>query len=245
MLRNNRYRLKPHEITALEKMREADTRNVLVVGDLHEPFCLDGYLEFCQEQYETYNCNHVIFIGDILDNHAFSYHEPDPDGMSAGMELEQTIKKVQKWYETFPEADVCIGNHDAIICRKAFSSGISNRWLKDYDEVLNTPGWTFNDKFEYNGVMYVHGTGCSGKGAINRMTNWNTSIVQGHIHTESFIAWRVTKLVRHFAMQVGCGVDDRSYAMAYARHFTKKYIVSCGVVLDNGRLPIVEPMELT
>ena len=48
--RNNRYRLKPHEIVALEKMRETDTRNNLVIGDLHEPFCLEGYLEFCLEQ---------------------------------------------------------------------------------------------------------------------------------------------------------------------------------------------------
>ncbi len=78
-------------------MRESEARNILVIGDLHEPFCLDGYLEFCLEQYETYNCNQVIFIGDILDNHAFSYHEPDPDGMSAGYELEKTIKKVAKW----------------------------------------------------------------------------------------------------------------------------------------------------
>ena len=77
--RNNRYRLKSHEIVALKKMRETDTRNILVIGDLHCPFDLEGYLEFCLEQYETYNINHVIFIGDILDNHAFSYHEADPD----------------------------------------------------------------------------------------------------------------------------------------------------------------------
>ena len=96
---NNRFRLKPHEIAALQKLRETETRNILVIGDLHEPFCLDGYLEWCQEQYETFNCNQVIFIGDILDNHAFSYHEPDPDGMSAGLELEKTIEKIAKWYQ--------------------------------------------------------------------------------------------------------------------------------------------------
>ena len=47
----NRFRLKPHEVIAIQKMREADTRKVLVVVDLHEPFCLDGYLDFCLEQY--------------------------------------------------------------------------------------------------------------------------------------------------------------------------------------------------
>jgi predicted phosphodiesterase len=243
---NPQFRLSSTEQEIIRKHRKGkDNQNILVIGDLHSPFIREGYLEHCQKIYDKYNCNKVIFIGDVIDNHYSSYHEQDPDGFGAGEELDRAIHFIKPFYNSFPKADVCIGNHDAIICRKAFSSGISNRWIRDYDEVLGTHGWTFEDKFEYNGVLYVHGTGCSGKGAINRMTNWNTSIVQGHIHTESFIAWHCTKLIRHFAMQVGCGVDDRSYAMAYARHFTKKYIVSCGVVLDNGRLPIIEPMELT
>jgi hypothetical protein len=67
--RNNRYRLKPHEIVALQKMRESETRNVLVIGDLHEPFCLDDYLQWCIEQYYIYKCTEVVFIGDVIDNH--------------------------------------------------------------------------------------------------------------------------------------------------------------------------------
>jgi len=45
-------------------------------------------------------------------------------------------------------------------------------------------------------------------------------------------------------MQVGCGVDDKSYAMAYAKNFTKKYIIACAVVLNNGNLPVIEPQNL-
>ena len=133
MERNNRYRLKPHEVAALQKLRETETRNILVIGDLHEPFCLDGYLDWCLEQYETFNCNQVIFIGDILDNHAFSYHEPDPDGLSAGDELEKSIKKVSQWYKAFPYADVCIGNHDRMAARKGISGGIPSVWIKSYN----------------------------------------------------------------------------------------------------------------
>jgi hypothetical protein len=44
-------------------------RRILVIGDIHAPFVLDGYLEFCKETYARHNCNQVIFIGDILDNH--------------------------------------------------------------------------------------------------------------------------------------------------------------------------------
>ena len=57
--------------------------NILVVGDLHEPFTRKGYLEFCKSIYYKYNCNEVVFIGDIIDNHYSSFHDTDPDGRSA------------------------------------------------------------------------------------------------------------------------------------------------------------------
>ena len=241
---NNRYRLKPHEIKLIKSLRNEQENRVLIVGDLHAPFIREGYLEHVLEVQEKYQTNQVVFIGDIIDNHYSSYHEQDPDGYGAGEELDRAIDHIQKWYKHFPKAKVCIGNHDAIICRKAFSSGISNRWIKDFDDVLGTPGWDFKQSHFIDGVMYVHGTGSSGKGATKRVREWQTSIVQGHVHTEAYIDWYVNKEYRLFAMQVGCGVDDRSYAMAYARNFTKKYVVSCAVVLDNGKLPLILPMEL-
>lgn len=85
---SNRFRLKPHEVEALKKMRETEARNILVVGDLHEPFCLDSYLEFCIEKYYQYNCTEVVFIGDIIDNHYSSYHESSADGLGGLAELD-------------------------------------------------------------------------------------------------------------------------------------------------------------
>ncbi len=219
--------------------------NVLVIGDLHAPFIRDGYLEHCIETQQKYGCDTIVLIGDVIDNHYSSYHDQDPDGFGAGEELDRAIKKLKPWHEAFPNAKVCIGNHDAIVARKVFSSGLSNRWVKDYDEVLGTEGWDFQQQHVINDVMYVHGTGCSGKGINKRVREWQCSIVQGHIHTEAFVDWYCNKDKKLFAMQVGCGVDDRSYAMAYAKNFTKKYIVSCGVVLDKGTLPIVVPMNIT
>ena len=49
-------------------------KNVLVIGDIHEPFTLEGYLEFCKEQYDRFNCDTVVFIGDIIDNAFSSFH---------------------------------------------------------------------------------------------------------------------------------------------------------------------------
>ena len=94
-------------------MRESEARNVLVIGDLHEPFCLDGYLDFCIEQYEIWNCNEVVYIGDIVDNHYSSFHEIDIEAEYTGkQELEVAIKRIARWYKAFPEATVVLGNHD-------------------------------------------------------------------------------------------------------------------------------------
>ena len=98
---NNRYRLKPDEELLLQNYRKHKTNNILVIGDIHEPFCLDGYLEFCLEQYHTHNCNEVVFIGDVIDNHYSSYHETDADGMGGADELDLAISKIAKWYEAF------------------------------------------------------------------------------------------------------------------------------------------------
>ena len=214
--------------------------NILIIGDIHAPFELKGYFEFCKETYKKYNCNKVIFIGDVIDCHASSYHEEDPDGMSAGDELDKAIKDVARWYKEFPVADVLIGNHDRIVMRKAFSSKIPARWIKSYNEVLGTPGWNWSDRVVYNDVQYVHGEGGT---ARTKAKNDMQSTVQGHIHTQAYCEHLVGRKFRVFGLQTGCGVDGNSYAAAYAKNF-KKQAIGCAVVLDNGKQPINVLMEL-
>lgn len=219
--------------------------NVLVIADPHEPFTREGYMLFCREQQEKYECGTVMNIGDVLDNHYSSYHEPDPDGMAAGDELDQAIMNIQEWHYLFPGSYVCIGNHDDLVRRKLYSSGIASRWMKDMNEVLGTPTWKWAISHELNGVLYIHGTGTTGaQAALNRATNLGQSVVMGHVHTVASVQWHVTKELRIFGMMVSCGVDDRVYAMAYAKNFPAKYIVACGVVLEAGTIPFNLLMKL-
>lgn len=115
------------EIKLLKDIKEISKNNVLVIGDLHEPFCLDSYIDFCVETKERYNYGTAVFIGDIINNHYSSYHESDADGLGAGDELILVISKIKKYYEAFPNATVVPGNHDRIVHRKAFSAGLSKR----------------------------------------------------------------------------------------------------------------------
>ena len=222
------------------RCRNEDTyRNVLVIGDLHEPFCLDGYLEHCIDTYERFNCTDTVLIGDCIDLHYSSFHTSDPDGYSAGEELDRAIDKIQVWYKHFPVAKVCIGNHDAIIRRKAFESGISKKWVRDYNEVLGVPNWDFKEVHKIDGVIYTHGTGTSGRNAAaNKALQFGQPTVQGHIHTESSVLFSG----EHWGMQTGCGVDRQAYAMAYAKFFPKPYKISCGVILNNGQIPLILPL---
>ena len=233
-MRNNRYRLKPNEILALKKMRETKARNILVIGDLHEPFCLDGYLQFCIDKYYEYSCTEVVFIGDIIDNHFSSYHETSADGMGGADELEFAIKRIARWRNAFPLATVVIGNHDRIIMRKAQTRAIPSKGKKSYKEVLETPNWNFVERYEKDDVQYIHGEGGTARTKC-RADMMNT--VQGHLHTQAYTEHYVGKKFRVYGTQVGCGINHKAYAMAYAK-YGKRPAVGCAVIMNNGQTPI-------
>lgn len=233
-----RPRIRGNVKTALESITKEQTR-VLCIGDLHEPFCLDSYLEHCKYIYAKHNCNRVVFIGDVIDNHYSSYHDTDPNGMGGGTELEHAIKRLRRWYKAFPSADVTIGNHDRLIRRKAFTGGIPKEWIKEYSDVLNVPTWNFTDRVIIDGVQYIHGeSGRASKKAKDDMM----STVQGHRHTEMFTEFVVGANFKIFGCAVGCGIDHESYAMAYGKNF-KKPAIGCAVIF-GGEYALNEPMQL-
>tara|TARA_R100001480_G_scaffold106888_1_gene108980 strand:+ start:190 stop:900 length:711 start_codon:yes stop_codon:yes gene_type:complete len=222
-----RPRLSGQRLAAYNNITSNETR-LLVIGDLHEPFCLEGYLDFCVETYQKFNCNAVHFCGDIIDNHYASYHETSPDGLGGQDELEFAIQKVQAWSKAFKKATVCVGNHDRLIGRRAFSSNIPKAWIKSYNEVLGTD-WDWQPRFVIDDVQYVHGEGGT---ARTRAKNDMMSTVQGHIHTQAYTEWMVGNKFKIFGMQIGCGIDRTSYAMSYAREY-KKQAIGCGVVIGG------------
>ena len=237
-MKDFRPRLKGNKLKAFNNITKDETR-VLVIGDLHEPFCLDEYLAHCQEVYAKYNCNKVVFIGDVIDNHHSSYHETDADGLGGGAELDIAIFRLQRWYKAFPKADVMIGNHDRIISRKAQTGGIPKRWIRGYSEVLGTPNWNFTERTVIDDVQYIHGEAGT---ARTKSKGDMMSTVQGHLHTQCYTEFTVGANFKIFGMQVGCGIDHEKYAFAYAKA-GKKPAIGCGVVI-GGHTAINELMSL-
>lgn len=222
-----------------------DARNTLIIGDTHEPFCKDGYLEHCLKVQREYGCGTVIHIGDMIDNHSVSYHEHDPDGRSPGDEYQLALSKCEEWYRAFPQVKICIGNHDRLPFRKAFTAGLPKNWLKNYQEMFNSPKtWEWDFVHKINGIIYQHGTGMMGEMAsVNAARENRQSTVIGHLHTVCNIRFLASEKDLIFGMNVGCGIDHSKYAFAYGREATRKPVVACGVVL-NGELPLNIPMKL-
>lgn len=215
---------------------------VLIVSDPHAPFTHPHFRRFCNDVRKTYKTKKTVFIGDLVDSHALSFHEHDPDGMSAGDEKKAAKVQIAEWYKDFPNALVCIGNHDARSLRLAHKAGIPIEELKDFSTSWGTPNWHWEWEHEIDGVLYLHGTGASGKqAAANLMMKRRRSVVIGHTHTNAGVNYHTNADSRIFGMNVGCGIDTHAYAFAYARDFADRPVLGCGVVLDG--LAIFIPME--
>jgi hypothetical protein len=89
-------------------------------------------------------------------------------------------------------------------------------------------------------VQYIHGEGGTARSKCKADL---MSTVQGHLHTQAYTEFVVGQNYRIFGCQVGCGIDHKSYAMAYAK-YGKKPAIGCMVVLDNGNTPINLLMNL-
>jgi len=221
-----------------------EDKNVLVFSCTHIPFERPGYLEFLQKIKKKYNCKRIICNGDLVDEHGLSFHDHDPDGYSAGLEGSVAKRTLKSWIKAFPEMVLVIGNHDARPMRVARKSGIPNRAIKTLNEMWDLPdSWQWAFKIQLNGVIYKHGGGGKYPYA-NAAYNHSMSCVTSHAHSVMGISYHANEEKKWWGMGIGSGLNDKTYAMEYGRDFDRKSIIGCGVVLNQGKTPILELMDL-
>ena len=114
---------------------------VLVIGDVHEPVSHPGYRQFCVDLAERWGTDRVVFIGDLLDFHAISFHPTEPDASGPIDEMDEAAIRVRAWCTSFPRATVTIGNHDERVYRLAASVNIPGRFIRSYASLWGTKGW--------------------------------------------------------------------------------------------------------
>ena len=132
--------------------------HILVIGDTQIPFTIKGYLDFCLDIQKRVKCGTVVHIGDLVDNHAISYHEHDPNGKSPKDEIDEAKRRLRKWYKAFPEVFLCRGNHDRMVDRKGRTNGLPDCVFKPFRDIWNLPKrWKDDFTWEINGVIFEHG----------------------------------------------------------------------------------------
>lgn len=247
MTQQHRPRLSEHEYRVISELRGVHT--VGVISDTHEPFCLAGYREFCYDIFNMFRVDEIVHIGDEVDGHALSDYVSDPDGWSPGHEMEQAQKNLNEWYRLFPRVKVCIGNHTARPYRQAMKAGLPKRILKSYNEIWEAPdGWRWDFTWEIDGVLYEHGHGAGAGGAgkynaPNRAKTNRQSTVCGHTHAWPGVLYFASHKDLIFSLDVGAGVDNDAYSMAYGKPYAQKPVIGCGIVMGGFNAFFV-PMNL-
>lgn len=216
-----------------------------VIGDTHIPYELDGYLEFCKRVFKAYKVDTVVHIGDLIDHHALSFHASEPMLKGANCEVMDARERLQPWYKAFPKLTLIYGNHDLIPARQLKNLGMDSEvWMKPLKDVYSMPkGWQLVEEIEIDGVLYHHGHTALGVNGFRKDAEMRMQCtVTGHNHSNAGVSATATRRDLVWGMAVGCGIDNNKMAFAYGKHFPRKPIIACGVVVNGA--PVVEYMDL-
>ena len=219
-------------------------KKILVISDMHIPYHHKDSIKFLKEIKKEFKPDTVINIGDSLDFHAISMHDSNPDLFSAGAELAEARKYVKILEDIFPIVTEVDSNHSSLVYRRALKHGMSKEFLKDYGEFLGTKKWKWVDDLTLtmsNGqrCFFTHGRSAD---ILKVSQTMGMSAVQGHYHTKFVISWWANPDNLFFGMNVGCLINQKSMAFAYAKNFKTRFILGCGIIL-NG-IPRLLPMVL-
>ena len=186
----------------------------------------------------------VVNIGDLLDFHAINMHTHDPDLYSAGHELKLSRKYVKELESIYPKMIEVESNHSSLVYRRALKYGMSKEFLKDYGDFLGTKKWKWVDDLTIDlpnkqRCFFTHGRSAD---VLKVSQTMGMSAVQGHYHTKFVISWWANPDNLFFAMNVGCLINQKSLAFAYAKNFKTRFILGCGIIIDG--IPRLLPMVL-
>mgnify|MGYP003115759917 FL=1 len=219
-------------------------KRILVISDMHLPYQHKDSIKFLKEIKKEFRPDKIVNIGDLLDFHAISMHDSNPDLYSAGMELDKAKEYIKVLEDIFPEVIEVDSNHSSLVYRRALKYGMSKQFLKPYGDFLGTRKWKWVDDLTLtmsNGqrCFFTHGRSAD---VLKVSQTMGMNCVQGHYHTKFLISYWANPDNLFFAMNVGCLINQKSMAFSYAKNFKTRFILGCGIIL-NG-IPRLLPMVI-
>ncbi len=223
-----------------------DNSRILVVPDLHFPYCHIDALDCLNKLKHKLQPTRVICLGDELDYSAMSFHESNADMPSAGQELALGLGYIDTLHEIFPKMDLLHSNHGSMAYRRAKHAGMPLHLLKSYNDVLgvSTNDWNWHESLilelpNKQKCKFVHGISSN---ILAASQSCGMSLVQGHHHSLFELRYWSAGNGLHFAITSGCLIDDKSMAFAYNKLQVKRPLI--GVTFIENSTPYLIPMAL-
>jgi hypothetical protein len=225
--------------------RRSSNEVILCISDMHHPFSHPDTIKFLAAIKKAYSPNKIVCIGDEVDFHSISFHNSSPELLSPSDELLKAIEYLQPLYKLFPVMSIIESNHGALVYRKASHHMLPRKVFRDYGEILDSPkGWTWHRDLTLrmaNGqdVFFTHGM----KANVSLLSkNMSMNAVQGHFHSKFKVEYWANPRGMYWGLQLGCLIDDQSYAFTYNNTTMERPIIGTGIII-NGH-PKLLPMDL-
>jgi predicted phosphodiesterase len=225
-----------HVRRGMKRVPASKPEIVGVIADTHIPFEHPEYLQHCIDTFKRFGVTKVVHIGDLVDHHAGSRFSSELEAKNVEEELKMTKEALKPWIKAFPELKLCLGNHDKIPARQAKTVGISQSFMKTFEELYELPeGWDCAMSHVIDGVHYDHGCNSGGMmGAKNTSLKMGVSYVQGHTHMHAGVYYNANVHGKTtFGLNVGCGINQEAYAYNYARGMRGELVMGCGIVMEG------------
>lgn len=222
----------------------------LIISDLQIPFVHEKALDFAlfvQKEFKIDNDN-ILCVGDEVDHYFGSLYKKDCNAShTPNSEIAESKRMLKEWFKAFPNMWLAESNHGMRWAKKAADAEIPSQMLRKYQEVLETPEtwrWAPQWMIKTPKERYIlkHGLDCSGKTPSRQQAEiMSISSVFGHLHSTPCVSYVRTGDKQVWSMCVSCMINRDDYAFAYGKDQRFKPVLTLGVVLDNGRMPILVP----
>jgi hypothetical protein len=213
---------------------------------MHLPFEHPRAIEFLVATKELYQIpdENVICLGDLLDLYHFSRYPKDPNHpVTPQQEIELAREKVKELSRAFPVLKICEANHESRIWKKAIEAQLPSDVVRSIKEIFNYPKqWEINECYLIDTrspflCLHGDGNGISSITLTNNPRQFGVSVAFGHFHSLASIMHMSTQTLRVWSFNVGCLVDETSFAFAYGNKSKFRPSIGCGVVLGEGTSP--------
>lgn len=216
------------------------------IPDQHAPYEHPDMLAFIGAVADAFPIDLWVNAGDEGDYHGLSFHDSDPNLDSAGVELEKTRARLRPLRDLVPNQLVCNSNHGSMVYRKAKHHGIPVQAIRRYRDILfpddGAPGWSWADYWFVNTPLGVVKFQHQSANPVAEAAHERCNLVVGHNHSKFCIEYAASSDYLYYAVTGGCLIDQSSMAFAYGKHFSKKPIIGCTVILEGK--PMLIPMVL-